>query len=163
MEELSAAVRRQPAKDQKLLKGFLEIADFMLKNTTGIGSNIHLAECRLADLGKPEIHQYYTLVLALLAFHLGCLLPAQAQGVWEAVLQVTGDAGTCEAFARELEACKDHEDGTFSQVRAGRKLWERAARLLGVPDAEKNVPGRFYYQTAPGQDLIFILENQAPR
>ncbi|NTV51685.1 MAG: hypothetical protein HGA76_01540 [Candidatus Firestonebacteria bacterium] len=158
MTELAAGLERYRGDDAKLLKGFLEIANFMLKNTTGIGSNICLAECRLGSLQKKDIREYYTLVLTLLAYHLGRMLPKKAQSVWDAVSDITGDPETCRAFARELETCHDHEDGEFSSIRAGRKLWEHAAKLLRVKDAVNNVTGRIYYQTAPGQDLVYIME-----
>jgi hypothetical protein len=156
--ELNVSLEPYAGDDHKLLQGFLEIANFMLKNTTGIGSNICLAECRLESLQKKDIRKYYTLVLALLAYHLGRMLPKKAQWIWEAVLAISGDAATCEAFARELETCKDHEDGEFSSIRAGRKLWEHVSELLHVQGAQTNVTGRIYYQTAPGQDLVFIME-----
>jgi hypothetical protein len=158
LAELTAAAASCSGKEGKLLKGFLEIANFMLKNTTGIGSNSCLAQCRLANLQKKDIREYYTLVLALLGYHLGRMLPKKAKSVWDAVVAVSGDAETCRAFAQELETCKDHEDGEFSSIRAGRKLWERVSKLLQVKDADTNAPGRIYYQTAPGQDLVFILE-----
>jgi hypothetical protein len=161
-EELAAAVQRHAGKEGKLLSGFLEIANFMLKNTTGIGSNIRLAECEVSGLPKEAIYKYYTWVLTLLAFHGGRLLPQKAQSLMNAVIAVSGDAVTCRAFVEELEACKDHQDGEFSSVRAGRKLWEHVAQLLCIKNAESNVTGRIYYQTAPAQDLLFVLEKDSP-
>jgi hypothetical protein len=162
MDELLERTMRKTTEDQKLILDFLEIADFMLKNTTGTGSHIHLADCDLNGLGLQEIRKYFTLVLALLGFHAGQLLPEKARTLWELVKQVTNDPETCEALARELETCRD-QDGEFSPIRAGRKLWEHAASLLKIHDAESNAPGRFYYQTAPAQDLVFILENMSLR
>jgi hypothetical protein len=161
LAEFSAALESVTGNDGQLLRGFLEIANFMLKNTTGIGSNICLAECRLTRLQKKDIREFYTLVLSLLAYHLGRMLPKKAEPIWNAVVALSGDPDTCQAFARELETCKDHEDGEFSSIRAGRKLWERVSRLLQIKDAETNVAGRIYYQTAPGQDLVFIMEQFA--
>jgi hypothetical protein len=159
--ELNAALARYEGNHGKLLRGFVEIANIMLKNTTGIGSNICLAECRVDGLKKKDIRKYYTLVLTLLAYHLGRMLPKKARSIWDVVVEISGDDETCRAFARDLETCKDHEDGEFSSIRAGRKLWERVSQLLQIKDAETNVTGRIYYQTAPGQDLVFIMEQYA--
>ncbi len=159
--ELTAAVSPYTGKDAALLLGFLDIANFILKNTTGIGSNIRLAECQVGELSKETIRTFYALMLTLLAYHYGRLIPKNAGKMLDAVIAVTGDTITVRTFVEELETCKDHQDGEFSSVRAGRKLWERVSVLLRVKNAEANVTGRIYYQTAPAQDLMFIMEKQS--
>jgi len=157
-EEFTARAQRLPATDARLLKGFIEIANFMLKNTCGVGSNIQLAECRLEDLDPNTLRKYYTLMLTLLGYHFNQMLPAKKKSMWDQILRVTDDRQTCEDFARELEACRDHQDGTYSSVRGGRKLWERVGVLLNIIRPEENTTARIYYQTAPAQDLVFMVE-----
>lgn len=158
MDELTAKAERFPDTDARLLKGFLEIANFMLKNTCGVGSNIRLAECRIEDIDKDKIRKYYTLVLSTLAFHFGQLLPNRREAIWSKLVALCGDEDSCRELACELKSCRDHQGGDFSPVRSGRRLWERTAELLGVKHAETNTPARIYYQTAPGQDLIYLVE-----
>ncbi len=157
-EDLNALANYYGGHEGKLLRGFLEIANFILKNTCGVGSNFKLADCRLADIDQPRIRKYYTFMLTLLAYHFGQLLPAKREAIWKLVLEITGDPESATAFGRELEECKDHQDGTFSPVRAGRKLWAHVAEVLYADAPEENATARIYYQTAPGQDLIFLVE-----
>jgi hypothetical protein len=157
-EELKQRAVACGGRKTKLLQGFLEIANFILKNTCGVGSNFKLANCRLQELESAEIRKYYTLMLTLLAFHFGQLLPDMRELAWRLIQDLTGDADLMAAFSSELEDCKDHQDGSFSPVRAGRKLWARVAEVLHIAAPEENVTARIYYQTAPGQDLIFLAE-----
>lgn len=158
MEALSSQARQLPGILPRLFAGFLEIANFMLKNTCGLGSNFKLADCLIAELSGEDIRQYYALVLTILGFHFGTLMPSKRELVWKTATALSGYPDLCREFAVELEECRDHQDKTYSQVRAGRKLWERAARLLRISQPEKNTTARIYYQTAPGQDLVFITE-----
>jgi hypothetical protein len=157
-EALRARLAGRAEPETRLLTGFLEIANFMLKNTCGVGSNFKLAECRLDLIESPAIHRYYTLVLTALAHHFGQLLPNKKAPVWECVRLLADDPEVCEALARELEECRDHQDGSYSPIRAGRKLWERVAEVLRVTDPLANDTARIYYQTAPGQDLVYLVE-----
>jgi hypothetical protein len=157
-DDLKARVDKFPDPWTRLMSGFIEIANFMLKNTCGVGSNFKLAECGLATIQKPAIHRFYTLVMTELTYHFGELLPKRKAEVWPLLRDLADDPQLCDAFSRELEECRDHEDGTFSSVRAGRKLWERVAQLLHAQDPESNVTARIYYQTAPGQDLVYLVE-----
>jgi hypothetical protein len=157
-EALRGKLTGCPEAEVRLLTGFLEIANFMLKNTCGVGSNFKLAECRLDTIESAAIHRYYTLVLTTLAHHFGTLLPHKKAAIWECVRLLADDPEVCEGLARELEACRDHQDGSYSPIRAGRKLWERVAEVLHVRDPQANDTARIYYQTAPGQDLVYLVE-----
>ncbi len=157
-ELLHAKLAGRPQPETRMLAGFLEIANFMLKNTCGVGSNFKLAVCSLNDVERDGIHRYYTLVLTALAHHFGQLLPHKKAAIWDCVLALADDPEVCEALARELEECRDHQDGNFSPVRAGRRLWARVAEVLHVSDPQTNDTARIYYQTAPGQDLVYLVE-----
>lgn len=161
LESLTARAKETGGMDSRLLEGLLEIAEIMLKNTCGVGSNIRLAECELAAITEDNIRRFYTQVLATLAFHFGTLLPNRREAIWDEIRILCADADSCAELAHELEECRDHECGDFSPVRAGRKLWEHAAGLLHVRHADTNVTARIYYQTAPGQDLVYLVEQAA--
>jgi hypothetical protein len=158
MDELLMQALKFPDADAKLLTGLLEITNFMLKNTCGVGSNIKLADCDLARIEPRNIRKYYALVLAALACHFGQLLPQRKEALWQQVTSLCAEPELCRELAAELESCRDHQDGVYSPVRAGRRLWERVADLLCVKSAETNVTARIYYQTAPGQDLVYLVE-----
>ncbi|MBN1595374.1 hypothetical protein JW933_05545 [candidate division FCPU426 bacterium] len=160
-KEFEARISSQPPYLKKLFKGFLEIADFMLKNTTGVGSNFELAECDVARISREDIRRYYQLTLVLLTYHCGCLLPDYREKTWKQAVKLAGDMELCRQFKNELETCVDHESGGFSPVQAGHKLWEQAQALMHVQPSGKNSTARIYYQTAPGQNLIFVVEKGA--
>jgi len=158
MDEMAARAAQHPENEARLLKGFLEIASIMLKNTCGVGSNFKLAECDIADIDKDAIRKYFTLVLSALGHHFCQLLPNKKDQVWDMILTLCSDPDTCRDLSGELDECRDHQSGDFSAVRAGRRLWERTAELLHVRNPGANVTARIYYQTAPGQDLIYLVE-----
>jgi len=143
---------------KNIFAGFLEIADFMFKNTCGVGSNFKLAECAITEISRENIFQYYKVLVVLLGYHFGCLVPKHQQAVWEAVLSTTQDRDFCESFSKTLAECIDHENAGFSPVQAGHKFWQQTCDLLCVQDQAINPTGRIYYQTAPGQNLIYIVE-----
>lgn len=157
-ELLRAKLAGRPEPETRMLAGFLEIANFMLKNTCGVGSNFKLAVCSLSDVGSAGIHRYYTLVLTALAYHFGQLLPHKKDAIWDCVRALADDPKVCETLASEFEECRDHQDGSYSPVRAGRRLWVHAAAVLHVNDPLNNDTARIYYQTAPGQDLVYLVE-----
>jgi len=160
-DELRESVKQQSTAVVRLFDGFLEIADFMFKNTCGVGSNFQLAECDLTQITRYDISTYYKYMLILLAHHFGQLVPYYQETVWQQVVTSTQDPELCRQFSKALETCVDHENGGFSPVQAGRKLWRHVQKLLHVKDTVKNSMVRIYYQTAPGQNLIYIVEQGA--
>jgi hypothetical protein len=157
-EELRGTLKTEPKQIANLFSGLLEIADFMLKNTTGVGSNFQLAECDVSKISRDDVMDYYKHIFILLGYHFGRLVPQYQESVWKKVIALTQDPELCVGFSRELETCLDHENGDFSPVQAGHKLWERAQKTLHVVETIKNNTARIYYQTAPGQNLIYIVE-----
>ncbi len=157
-QDLSRAAKKNPEVVSRLIDGFLEIADFMFKNTCGVGSSYRLAECEVGKISAQDIQQYYKLLLVVLAYHFSRLNTSHRETVWDAVVELTGDRGFCESFSEKLESCLDHENGDFSPVKAGHHLWQQVRESMHVLNSDVNTAARIYYQTAPGQNLLFIVE-----
>jgi len=153
------AAHRRPKVMSKLLLGLLEIVDFMFKNTCGVASSYRLTQCRLEDITLEDIRNYYRLLLTALAHHLRSLLPKTGGELWQVVAEMTGDPSRAEEFGRQLAACVDQSDGSYSPVQAGHLLWQRVREVMHVIGTEQDQTARVYYQTAPGQNLLFVVES----
>ncbi|MEW6516973.1 MAG: hypothetical protein AB1439_08720 [candidate division FCPU426 bacterium] len=156
--EFIQAAHRQPKIISKLLLGLLEIVDFMFKNTCGVGSSYRLTTCRLEALTQDDIRGYYRLLLTALAYHFRTLMPKTGESLWQAAVAMTGDPAGCEEISRELAACLDQTDGSYSPVQAGHRLWQRVRGIMHVEEDREDPTARIYYQTAPGQNLLFVVE-----
>jgi hypothetical protein len=143
---------------KRLFMGFLEIADFMFKNTCGVGSNYQLAQCNLANIQIEDVLNYYHLILLFMAFHFKQLVPEKAGVVWEITMELAGSSPLDRQFIQDLEKCQELSTHQFSPVQAGRKLWENTKKLLHIKSESKSSAGKIYYQTAPGQNLIYMVE-----
>lgn len=143
----------------ELLSNMVEIADIILKNTCGVGSNFKLAECDLSLMSAENIKLFFDYVLAVLGYYFGQLIPQEREVVWQSVQKMIDDKKNCQFWIKKLSDCLDHESGNYSPVRAGRLLWEKVAGLFAVQDWENNTTARIYYQTALGQDLVYVIES----
>jgi hypothetical protein len=153
------AAHRQPKVMSKLLLGLLEIVDFMFKNTCGVASSYRLTQCRLEAITLEDVRKYYHLLMTALAHHLRTLLPKTGGEVWKVVAEMTGNPAQCEEFGRQLSACVDQSDGSYSPVQAGHLLWQQVREVMHVVGTEQDLTARIYYQTAPGQNLLFVVES----
>lgn len=152
------AARRQPKVMSKLLLGLLEIVDFMFKNTCGVASTYRLTQCQLEAITLENVRQYYRLLMTALAYHLRTLMPRTGGEAWKVVVEMSGDPAQCEAFGQQLAACVDQSDGSYSPVQAGHQLWQQVREAMHVIGTEQDQTARIYYQTAPGQNLLFVVE-----
>lgn len=153
------AAHRQPKVMSKLLLGLLEIVDFMFKNTCGVASSYRLTQCRLEEFTLEDVKNYYRLLMTALAHHLRSLLPKTGGELWKVVAEMTGDPARAEEFGRQLAACVDQSDGSYSPVQAGHLLWQRVREIMHVIGTEQDLTARVYYQTAPGQNLLYVIES----
>jgi hypothetical protein len=160
-DELRRNLDPEPGASKNLFANFLEIAEFMLRNTCGVGSNFKLAECDISRITHKDVKIYYTCMLVLLTYYFGRLVPNQQEYAWQQVIKMTQEPELCREFSQQLESCVDPESDEFVSLQAGQALWQRAREVLHVQESSKNSTARIYYQTAPGQNLIYVVEQGA--